>query len=110
MCDEVRLVLSAQLDGEAAGSDPAPVAAHLADCPDCRQWRADAQELAGSGALAEVLRLRSTGAPDLTEQIMAAVARDAATTAPAGAEPTRTGRVGSAWAALTGAGPRYRAR
>jgi predicted anti-sigma-YlaC factor YlaD len=78
MCDEVRLALSAQLDGEAAGLDPAGVRGHLADCPDCERWLAGARSLTESDELAGVMRLRSAHTPDLTEQIMSAVARDTA--------------------------------
>lgn len=82
MCDEVRLALSARLDGEATGADPERVAAHLDGCAQCRAWWVGAAGLSGTPVLAA---LATAPVPDRTDRIMAAVARDGAvapTTAP----------------------------
>ena len=70
ICEDVRLGLSAQLDGELAGPVPGELATHLAGCAGCRAWQADAAGLAGLVGLAAV------EVPDLTERIMIAVAHD----------------------------------
>ncbi|MGG7575418.1 zf-HC2 domain-containing protein [Streptomyces sirii] len=46
-CSRIRTALSARLDGEEAppGVTPGGLAAHLADCRDCRQWEARARVL-----------------------------------------------------------------
>lgn len=71
LCAQVRLAASAHLDGADGPVTAAVVALHVADCSDCRVRVA---------ALGEVTRrLRVSGAlavPDLTEAIVAAVARD----------------------------------
>jgi predicted anti-sigma-YlaC factor YlaD len=74
MCDEVRLALSAQLDGEEPGLDPGAVRDHLSGCAGCRAWQESAAQLAGAPALAA---LREVRAPDLSAEIMRALARDA---------------------------------
>jgi predicted anti-sigma-YlaC factor YlaD len=66
-CDEVRLAISAQLDGEQPGADPGDVRGHLSACPGCRAWRADAQAVA-----VPVTALRDAPVPDLSGRIMAA--------------------------------------
>jgi len=112
MCDEVRLVLSAQLDGEASGLPAGEqsagelsadvqgtVAAHLAECAGCREWSAAAERLATmvGPVVVEV--------PDLTERIMAAVARDQApATAPAALTRSVATRAGADRAAANRAG------
>jgi predicted anti-sigma-YlaC factor YlaD len=79
MCDEVRLALSAQLDGEEPGLDPGAVRDHLSGCAGCRSWQQGAARLAGTPALAA---LRDAPVPDLSGQIMAALARDTPVVAP----------------------------
>lgn len=65
MCEDVRLALSARLDGH-AGEGGIGVDNHLATCADCRAWLAAAQRLT----------LPRLEAPDLTERILAAVSAD----------------------------------
>jgi len=65
MCDDVRVALSARLDGDVFDS-PLNIDLHLAACEDCRAWL----------AAAERLTVPAPDAPDLTEQILAAVAAD----------------------------------
>ncbi len=62
MCDDVRVALSARLDGDVFDS-PLDIDLHLAACEDCRAWL----------AAAERLTVPAPDAPDLTEQILAAV-------------------------------------
>lgn len=44
-CDKARELLSARLDGEENETEAAELAAHLADCPECRGLAADLEEL-----------------------------------------------------------------
>ena len=74
MCDEVRLALSARLDGEEPGLDPGAVRDHLSGCAGCRAWRESAAALTDVPALAA---LRQAQAPDLSGPIMAALGRQA---------------------------------
>jgi predicted anti-sigma-YlaC factor YlaD len=74
MCDEVRLALSARLDGEEPGLDPGAVRDHLTGCAGCRAWQEGAARLADAPALAA---LRQAPPPDLSGQIMAALAEQA---------------------------------
>lgn len=75
-CDEVRIGLSARLDGEVAGwaaqagSTPAALDGHLAGCADCRGW------LRAAERLTRAVRVQSVEAPDLTAPILAAVAAE----------------------------------
>ncbi|OLE29374.1 MAG: hypothetical protein AUG44_04505 [Actinobacteria bacterium 13_1_20CM_3_71_11] len=66
MCEDVRVAMSARLDGEDPGLAPEEIDGHVAGCADCSAW------------LTEVRRLPAPvfEAPDLTERIMAAVAAD----------------------------------
>jgi predicted anti-sigma-YlaC factor YlaD len=69
-CDDVRVALSARLDGEDPGV-PAPVLdAHTAGCPACRSW-VDRAERAK-----RALRVQVADVPDLTASVLAAVAAD----------------------------------
>ncbi len=65
MCEDVRLALSARLDGY-AGEGGIQVDEHLAACADCRAWL----------SAVERLRFPVPEAPDLTERILNAVAAD----------------------------------
>jgi predicted anti-sigma-YlaC factor YlaD len=69
-CAQIRVALSAILDGEEPGLHREEIAAHLAGCEDCRAWRSAA------GSITEVVRSAAAPAPDLTEQVLAAVAAD----------------------------------
>lgn len=68
MCEDVQVGLSAQLDGEDPGLAIEIIDEHLAGCPDCAAWLAGAERLRGTMAVGEP--------PDLTKQILAAVAAD----------------------------------
>lgn len=67
-CSQVRIALSARLDGEDPGLAPAVIDDHLAGCAGCRQWQAS--------AAAVTPMLRVPAAPDLTELVLARVAAD----------------------------------
>ena len=69
MCEDVRVAMSARLDGEDPGLAPDQIDEHLTGCADCAAWLAAAQGLAAH-------RLTLPPAPDLTGPIMAAVAAD----------------------------------
>jgi predicted anti-sigma-YlaC factor YlaD len=66
MCEDVRVAMSARLDGEEPGLAAEEIDGHLAGCADCTTWLAAAERLPRP-----VLT-----APDLTGRIMAAVAAD----------------------------------
>lgn len=68
-CSQVRLALSARLDGEDPGLDPATLDDHLAGCAGCRQWQATAT------ALTPMMRVPDP-APDLTAAVLARLAVD----------------------------------
>lgn len=67
-CEDYREALSARLDGEDDPAERAPVDAHLADCPTCREWQ---------DAAARVTRLARTSsvgpAIELRDDLLAAV-------------------------------------
>ena len=65
MCEQVRLALSARLDGY-EGEGGIRVDEHLASCADCRAWL----------SAVERLTLAAPEAPDLTERILKSVAAD----------------------------------
>jgi predicted anti-sigma-YlaC factor YlaD len=77
-CDACRDAISARLDGFDGGElDAAAVDAHLATCPGCRSWSAEAERLH------RFVRLRpAEPVPDLTGAILAA--------APGAPAPRRT--------------------
>jgi predicted anti-sigma-YlaC factor YlaD len=95
-CDDVRVALSARLDGEPPGVPDAPVDHHLAGCRSCRAW---GDELA---TLHRMVRIREAEAvPDLSGAIVDAFApitagrrRSAATRRPTLGEPIS----GARWA------------
>ena len=70
ICEDVRMALSARLDGEGPGAGVGEVAAHLAGCAGCAAWVREAERLT------EAVRLAAPEPPDRTEPIMAAVAAD----------------------------------
>jgi predicted anti-sigma-YlaC factor YlaD len=73
MCSQARLALSARLDAEDPGMDPASVAAHLDGCAGCRAWLAAAERLPAAVPV--------PAAPDLTVAVLARLAGDRAATA-----------------------------
>lgn len=64
-CDDYREALSARLDGEDPGMDPAWVEAHLASCAGCRAWL-DRAAAATRAATME----GADDVPDLTDAIL----------------------------------------
>src|SRR2546428_13662059 len=68
-CENIRMALSARLDGFDSAEDTGRLDEHLAGCAACRTWLASAQQLT----------LPVLAAPDLTAPILAAVAADRAT-------------------------------
>jgi predicted anti-sigma-YlaC factor YlaD len=72
-CSQVRLALSARLDGERPETDQARLDDHLAGCADCRGWLATAEQLT---AMVRVPQQQPT--PDLTEAVLARFAADKA--------------------------------
>jgi len=84
-CAQIRVALSALADGEDPGIDPTDVNAHLVDCAECRAWRSAATD---ATAAVRAGRPSAADVPDLTEQVLAAVAADGAkATARRGREP-----------------------
>ncbi|GAB3171749.1 putative anti-sigma-YlaC factor YlaD [Micromonospora palomenae] len=69
-CDDVRVALSARLDGEDPQAPAAALEAHTASCADCRSWLARAEQVT------RLTRVRSVQVPDLTARVLAAVAAD----------------------------------
>jgi predicted anti-sigma-YlaC factor YlaD len=69
-CQTWREALSARVDGEPLGLDPALLDAHLAGCAGCREYEA------GLNRLHRMVRVSSADpVPDRTEQILTAAAR-----------------------------------
>src|SRR5688572_26790649 len=69
-CDDVRLALSARLDGEPELAPVARVDGHLAGCAGCRAW------LAGAERVTRMVRVQPVRVPDLTVAILSAVHAD----------------------------------
>jgi predicted anti-sigma-YlaC factor YlaD len=66
-CAQMRIAISALLDGEEPGIPRQRVRGHLASCPGCRDWQSGAQRVSAE-ALAQVPE-----PPDLTERVLAAL-------------------------------------
>jgi predicted anti-sigma-YlaC factor YlaD len=64
-CDRFREAASARLDGEPVGMPGATLDHHLASCPDCARWFAEATRLTRQA------RISAVDVPDLTGSIMA---------------------------------------
>jgi predicted anti-sigma-YlaC factor YlaD len=71
-CPDVRLALSARLDGEDPMLPHAALRSHLSGCVACAAW------LAGAERVETVLRSAGPEAPDLTGRVLAALAADRA--------------------------------
>lgn len=69
-CEEVRLALSARLDGEDPQVPGAWLDAHTEACPQCRVWLARAEQVT------RAVRVQPVEVPDLTAKVLAAVAAD----------------------------------
>ncbi len=67
-CDRFREAASARLDGEPLGVSAATLESHLASCPDCAGWLADATRLTRQ------MRLGVAHVPDLADAIVRDVA------------------------------------
>jgi hypothetical protein len=83
MCEDVRVAMSARLDGEDPGLAPEQIDGHLSGCPGCAAWLGEVERLAGAVRLAP--------APDLTGRIMGAVAADPVIAAAAWGPPPPPG-------------------
>ncbi|MGA3525804.1 zf-HC2 domain-containing protein [Melissospora conviva] len=70
-CDDVRVALSARMDGEDPQAPAAALQAHMRDCAGCRDWLARAERLT------RMVRVQPVRVPDLTARVLAAVAADA---------------------------------
>lgn len=64
-CDRFREAASARLDGEPLGTSAAGLDHHLAACPDCARWLADATRLTRQA------RVGTVRVPDLADRILA---------------------------------------
>ncbi|OLB77436.1 MAG: hypothetical protein AUI14_15955 [Actinobacteria bacterium 13_2_20CM_2_71_6] len=85
MCEDVRVAMSARLDGEDPGLAPEEIDGHLSGCTGCVAWLADAQRLAATmtATLTEpaAARAAAAGTP----------ATGPAATNPAATNPAATG-------------------
>ena len=72
-CTRIRHAISARLDGEDPGVDPAVLDQHLAGCADCRGFAQSAERLHRIGRLEP-----APDVPDLTPSILAAVGAEPA--------------------------------
>jgi predicted anti-sigma-YlaC factor YlaD len=70
-CTDAQEAVSASLDGEDPGLDPAAVERHLVGCPDCRAFARSAQQLHRAARLEP-----APDVPDLTPAVLAAVAAE----------------------------------
>lgn len=69
-CDEIRLSLSARLDGEPMPLAAASVDAHVVTCLTCRAW------LDGAERVTRAVRVQPVEVPDLTARILASLQAD----------------------------------
>lgn len=68
-CEAAREALSALLDDEDPGADPAAVRAHIDTCAECERWRERAEQL---GRQLRIAPAPQPG-PDVTEQVLSRV-------------------------------------
>jgi predicted anti-sigma-YlaC factor YlaD len=68
-CDEVRVNLSARLDGEATDLSANQLDTHLLSCAGCRSWLAQAEQVT------RAVRVPPAEVPDLTVRILAGPVR-----------------------------------
>lgn len=64
------MALSARMDGEDPQMPAVRLDAHLRECADCRAWQTQAE------AITRAVRVQPAQVPDLTEQVLAAVAAE----------------------------------
>jgi predicted anti-sigma-YlaC factor YlaD len=69
-CQDVRVALSARLDGEDPQLPPAALDEHATTCPECRMWLAQVERVT------RAVRVQVAEVPDLTATVLAAVAAD----------------------------------
>lgn len=69
-CERVREAVSARIDGESADLATDELDSHLARCGGCAVWQVQAEHIT------RMVRLQSVQVPDLTAQVLAAVAAD----------------------------------
>jgi predicted anti-sigma-YlaC factor YlaD len=69
-CDDVRLSLSARLDGEPMPLSASIVDTHLVSCVTCRAW------LDGAERVTRAVRVQPVSVPDLTARILARLQAD----------------------------------
>lgn len=70
-CNQIRVAISALIDGEDPGVPADQTRAHLVGCAACRSWRQRAEEIS------RAVRVQAAAdVPDLTERVLAAVAAD----------------------------------
>jgi predicted anti-sigma-YlaC factor YlaD len=86
-CPTFREAISARLDGEPLGMSTRALEEHLAGCPDCAGWAADAAQVTRRARLAAAPRV-----PDLTATVLAALPREL----PGAAAAARARLVGTA--------------
>jgi predicted anti-sigma-YlaC factor YlaD len=71
-CNTARNAISARLDGENLGTDPAALDEHLQRCPACRAFARDAAAMHRDARMS-----RAPAVPDLTAPILAAIGAEA---------------------------------
>jgi predicted anti-sigma-YlaC factor YlaD len=71
-CNTARNAISARLDGEDLGTDPAALDDHLQRCPACRAFARDAAAMHRDARMS-----RAPTVPDLTAPILAAIGTEA---------------------------------
>jgi predicted anti-sigma-YlaC factor YlaD len=70
-CQPFREAISARLDAEPLGMPPSELDRHLAECPECSDWAADAAVVTRRARLAA-----APPVPDLTAAVLAALPRE----------------------------------
>jgi predicted anti-sigma-YlaC factor YlaD len=70
-CHEVRVALSARLDGEDPQLPAAALDEHATTCPECREWLVRVERVT------RAVRVQVAEVPDLTATVLTAVAADA---------------------------------
>jgi predicted anti-sigma-YlaC factor YlaD len=91
-CDDIRLSLSARLDGEPMPLPARLVNAHVDTCPTCQAW------LDGAERVTRAVRVQPIEVPDLTARILASLQADGTVHGAARPRPAAAGTAGE-WAA-----------
>jgi len=90
-CDDIRVDLSARLDGEATNLTSVILDTHVRGCVMCQTW------LAGAERVTRTVRVQPVAVPDLTAQILTALQADGTVGNPATAK-RRDWQVALRWA------------